>query len=341
MPPSLPEQSAPARVNPAVRALLHRIVDYAGLFPPARLPLDDAIHNYRHYRNEPESWMLGRFVLPVRSLADLTPYRSLFLEDVREEPPYLFSVLGTGGDTADAFLMAFGNDLSLIDTFNERYGARAAADAMEVPLPASLVGASTGDVLDFLGDVHRQLVRTGTAQLELFLEVPLDADARDAIPALAAACAEHNSQQALPARCPVGLKMRCGGLEPEAIPSVDAVADVIVACRNASVHFKATAGLHHPIRHDSTEMDAPMHGFINVFGAAVLAYEHDLSPQVVRAILTDDLADNFRFTKDRFGWRECMASLDTVEHVRTTRALSFGSCSFEEPVDDLRDLGLL
>ena len=253
----------------------------------------------------------------------------------------MFSVLGTGGDTADAFLTAFANDLSLIDTFNERYGGRAAADAMEVPLPASLVGASSSTVLDFLSDVHRELVRAGTAQLELFLEVPLDADGRDALPTLAAACAEHNSQQALPARCPVGLKMRCGGLEPEAIPSVDAVADVIVACRNASVHFKATAGLHHPIRHDSEEVDARMHGFINVFGAAVLAYEHDLALSVVKDILEDDLADNFRFTKDGFGWRERMASLDAVEHVRTTLALSFGSCSFEEPVDDLKELKLL
>ena len=42
-----------------------RLIDYAGLFPPANLSLEAAINNYRNYINSDDSWMLGPFVLPV------------------------------------------------------------------------------------------------------------------------------------------------------------------------------------------------------------------------------------------------------------------------------------
>jgi len=107
------------------------------------------------------------------------------------------------------------------------------------------------------------------------------------------------------------------------------------------VPFKATAGLHHPVRHYDDGLDTEMHGFLNVFVAAVLAAERDLDRSDVEAILREDTADNFRFLKDAIAWRDLTASLDGVRHVRDTLARSFGSCSFEEPVDHLRDLELL
>ena len=46
-------------MNASLRALLTGVVDYAGLFPPARLPLDEAIRNYARYRQGSDAWMLG------------------------------------------------------------------------------------------------------------------------------------------------------------------------------------------------------------------------------------------------------------------------------------------
>jgi hypothetical protein len=114
-----------------------------------------------------------------------------------------------------------------------------------------------------------------------------------------------------------------------------------VACRDAGVPFKATAGLHHPVRHYDDTMETEMHGFLNLFGAAVMAAEHDLSVADVQLILQEDLDDAFRFTKEAFAWRDLKASMDDIMHARETLATSFGSCSFEEPVDDLRDLDLI
>lgn len=324
-------------VSPSLRTLLHEVLDYAGLFPPADLSLRRAIQNYAEYRAEQEAWMLSRFVLPVRRLPDLTAHRQLF----KDGDPYLFSVLGTGGGTADTFMEAFDRDLDVIESFNAEYEERAQVDVMEVPLPDSLVGGAQADLASFLDTVNRKLVANGTAKLDLFLELPMRSDAVEGLSGLCAAAAEHNSQQAVPARTTVGLKVRCGGAEPSDVPAVDDVAALIVACRDAAVPFKATAGLHHPVRHYDDGLDTEMHGFLNIFGAAVLAAEHSLDRPDVQAILLEDSADNFRFLKDAFAWRDLTVPLDGVRHTRDTLALSFGSCSFEEPVDHLRDLELL
>ncbi|MFB6098342.1 MAG: hypothetical protein ABEK84_04380 [Salinibacter sp.] len=332
-----PTDPSDSLVTPGLRTLLNEIVDYAGLFPPADLSLHRALHNYAEYRRDEEAWMLARFVLPVRRLPDLTAYRGLF----KEGAPYAFSVLGTGGGTPDTFLQAFGRDLEVIETSEQNHGARAQVEVMEVPLPKSLVDASRAEVSSFLEALNRELVAAGTAKLDLFLEVPMRSDAMQGLPALCAAVADHNSQQAVPARTLIGLKVRCGGDEPTDIPAAADVAALIAACRDAGVPFKATAGLHHPLRHYDDGLDTEMYGFLNIFVAAVLAAEHSLSPSEVEAILREENPDNFRFLKNALAWRDLRVSLDGVKHARDTLALSFGSCSFEEPIDRLRDLELL
>ena len=135
--------------------------------------------------------------------------------------------------------------------------------------------------------------------------------------------------------------MHCGGREPSDVPSVEALAALIVACRDARVPLKAAKGLQHPIRHYDDGLDTDMHGFVNLFAAAVLAAEHQLDPEHVQPILREEAANNFRFEKEGFSWRNLSASLDGIRHTREHLALSFGSSSFEDPIDNLRDIDLL
>lgn len=329
--------STDALVPPSLKTLLDAILDYAGMLPPASLSLSQAMNNFADHRDEPEAWLLSRFVLPVRQLPDLTSYRTLFSHG----EPFRFSVLGTGGHDPDSFLNGFTRDLDVIDTFDAEYGGRSQVDRMEVPLPLPLIGTPQRDLEDFFSSVDQTLIETGTAKLDLFFEIPMRPDTIDGLPDLCAALAEHNSQQAVPARSKMGLIVRCGGGEPSDVPTVEHVAEFIVACRNASVPFKATAGLQHPIRHYDDGLDTEMHGFLNVFGAAVLTSEHQLNVDAVQAILLEDTSNNFRFEKDAFCWRDLRVSLDGIRHARDTLALSFGSCSYEDPIDHLRDLELL
>ncbi|PEN14686.1 hypothetical protein CRI94_06025 [Longibacter salinarum] len=331
------ESAADSLINPSLRALLHDIVDYAGLFPPADLPLDEAMHNYMQYRHEYERWMLNRFVIPVKRLDELSTYAKQF----RQGEPFSFSVLGTGGATEGDFLAAFDSDLQAIDAFDEYHAGAAQAEVMEVRLPASLFSAAASDIESFFDAIDAASARAGIAKLDLFLEIPLAPQTHEAIERFAAAAAEFNSRQSLPARTTIGLKIRCGGVHPEEVPDVEHVAHAITTCRNAGVRMKATAGLHHPVRHHDDDVGTMMHGFFNVFGAAVMASEHKLDKAGVQAILNEDNAENFQFLKDSFAWRDVRCPIAGVDHARENLITSFGSCSFEEPVDDLQDLDLM
>src|SRR5438045_204787 len=94
-----------------LRTLLAGIVDYAGLFPPARLPLEEAVRNFVRYGGESDAWMLGRFVLPAARLAELAPLASLFPDEATQT----FTALGRGGATSAEFLASLAADLKDID----------------------------------------------------------------------------------------------------------------------------------------------------------------------------------------------------------------------------------
>ena len=327
-----PEHTPPTLTPPALHALVASIIDYAGLFPPARLPLDAAIRNYARYRTEPDAWMLARFIIPVARLADLAPYADLF----EANPPFRFSVLGAGGPDAEAFLQAFESDLETIEAFHQRYPGQVQVEAMEVRLPAALLGADVDTLRAFLDAVGRARAAV-VPGLELFFEVPLDDTLRAAAPALLTAMATYNREHGPR----VGFKMRTGGTEPEAFPAPEPLAYALTACLRAGVPFKATAGLHHPVRHYHESVRAHMYGFFNLFGAAVLAAEHSLDEATVRAILLDEEPAHFRFTPEAFAWTSYTASPETIGLVRHAFARSYGSCSFDEPREDLHAMGLL
>jgi hypothetical protein len=118
------------------------------------------------------------------------------------------------------------------------------------------------------------------------------------------------------------LKLRCGPIPPP----VAELAAAIGACREHAIPFKATAGLHHAVRQDG------QHGFVNLLAAAVFADEE--------AALAEEDAEAFRVEDDAFRWRDRAASVADVGRGREL-FVAFGSCSFSEPVDDLRTLGLL
>ena len=109
----------------------------------------------------------------------------------------------------------------------------------------------------------------------------------------------------------------------------------------AGVPLKATAGLHHPLRRPDPQLGVTMHGFVNVFVAGVLAHVHALRPGTVEPILLDGTAAHFVSDDDGLRWEDCHVTTDEVREARRHAVLSFGSCSFDEPRADLRELGWL
>ncbi len=300
----------------SVRVFLSGIIDYAGLFPPEKLPLERAIHNYAEYRANREAWMLGRFVIPATRLAELEPNAPQFSSG----PPFVFSVLGRAGDTVDAFLNGIVADLVPIVAFRFRHKDGVVVDAYETKLPAESLPNPTAEL------IQAPTRGLGAAGMSIFYELP---------PAASPALFDRLRGGS------AGVKLRCGGLEAAAFPSPGEIAHVIAACRENGLTLKFTAGLHHPIRRFDRDLGTRVHGFINVFGAGVLAHVLPLTETQIRAIIEDEDASNFAFDEIGFGWKQYHVLIDEIIAARRQFVTSFGSCSFEEPRDDLRALGIL
>jgi hypothetical protein len=310
----------------SLRALLAEILDYAGLFPPARLPLETAIRNYARYRGEPESWMLGRFVCPATRLAELSP----FVEELFPSgPPLTITALGRGGAIAAEYLEALAADLKAVKEFNGRHGDRVRGDMLELRLSADVIKDMKALLGVILSDgMMRAFRKWDIKEFKNFYEVGLGPDWRSTLTA---------ALRVLPG----GFKLRCGGLEAAAFPTVEQVAGVLTACARRNVPFKATAGLHHPIRHFDAQLQTHIHGFLNVFGAGVLAAALGLTRKRVQAIVEDEDPSHFVFTDETFRWKDLSVPVEAIVRARRDRMISFGSCSFDEPRADLRALGLL
>ena len=127
----------------------------------------------------------------------------------------------------------------------------------------------------------------------------------------------------------------------DAVPEPMAVAAAIATCRATGVPLKATQGLHHPFRHHDGELGAEVHGFFNLFIASVLAHVHDLPVTRLTEIIADEEPTAFTVDSEHIGWGGFEASSHEVASARKELLTSFGSCSFSEPRDDLRNLNLL
>lgn len=295
-------------MDEAFQAFMEELIDYAGLFPPARLDLDEALGNYMRHREEHASWMLGRFIVPAVRLKELLPYGDeLFISS---SEPFPFSIIVGGG----------ASDFDQIRSFNERFGSAVSVEALETLIPLE------AKPYDYLA----RLLDAAPKGSKLFAE-SLDFDT--VIPAIAKLNRDAPRNAAF--------KVRCGGLKPEAFPPPERIASIIALCRDEGVPLKCTAGLHHPVRLYSETFQTMMHGFLNIFGAGILAYTLRWSHEEILACLLDEEGADFSFHDAHFVWKEHAVPADAVRKTRAGLMTGFGSCSFDEPREDLKALGLL
>jgi len=250
-----------ATTAPALSALLDHFIDYAGLFPPAGLPLSQTVANFESYAGGEYAWMLRWLVLPAK--------------DIINVPTSLDGRLAILGDTA-----------------NER------AASLETK---SIV----------------------ISQCPVYCEV------------------SNLTELEAVKKAGCFAKIRTGGLKPQAIPALSQISEFILTCARLRLPFKATAGLHHPIRAAyplTYDLDAPravMHGFLNVLMAAAFAWHGEKN---VAAILAETDASAFSFTQNAC-WRDQMLTVEQIKDARSHFVHAVGSCSFDEPVQDLKILG--
>ncbi len=315
-------------MDPCVHSLLDGIIDYAGLFPPAKLSMDEAFRRFTDHRSSDDGWMLARFVCPATRLSEL---QELIALAEQSQLPVAVSVLGSGGDTLESFLESVREDEKKIAAFADELGDRATTDVYEVRLPEA------GGAAVAVNQASLTVTKGWSRLITPFFEVSVLGDWRPRLPAAAAAVRDTDRQAEAGHR--VGLKIRCGGLEASAIPDVEAVAAAIATCRATVIPLKATQGLHHPFRHHDPEMQAMVHGFVNLFTASILAHVHDLPVKRLIDVVAESDPEAFVIGPDQLSWRDYEVSAEEVAAARGSVLTTFGSCSFSEPRDDLRKLG--
>ena len=139
----------------------------------------------------------------------------------------------------------------------------------------------------------------------------------------------------------VGFKLRCGGVEAHMFPPVEHIAHAISACGEAGVSMKFTAGLHHPVRHYNESVKTKMYGFFNIFIGGMIAHKFSLGIDTLITVLLDEDPENFKFDENGLSWKNYSISNSEIQKYRKEYFVSYGSCSFDEPREDLQQLGLL
>jgi hypothetical protein len=293
----------------AIRTLLSKSIDYAGLFPPAELDMGTALENYVRYFTGPSSWALGRFIVPVSRLAEFEDrLRHIPLHQVHW--PWRFAaLLGTNVEV----------DLQLLDAFSRRHiNSGAIIDTVEVKATSE----------NGVGEI----IRLVPSSFQTYIEIPIDRDPRDLIAAIG-----HGGRRA---------KVRTGGVTPDAFPETGDLLRFIRETVRLAVPFKATAGLHHPLRAAyrlTYAEDGPsgtMFGFLNLLLAVAFLRSGMGEAEVVR-VLEEGEPDAVQADDSRITWRNHHLDLKVLSDTRRRGVISFGSCSFTEPLGDLEALPLL
>lgn len=301
-------QPQEAIVKESVRALLAGAIDYAGLFPPSQLSLSEAVLNYATYRNSNYAWMLGRFVVTAARLDEFYESAADFI--TRDERERWHVAVVAGEDIVET--------LKQVELFNLRHGELALCDVLEVRANSVSKIENTVNGL-----------RAGTIA---YFEIPTGESMPDLIAALAT-----RGQRA---------KIRTGGVTPDAFPTQGEIVRFVRTCVAANVPFKATAGLHHPLRcfrtltYEADSVMGRMHGFLNLFLMAGFAREGFRS-NVLEDVMEEEFDEVFHFENQTVTWRDFSLGIAQIENLRHKGIQSFGSCSFDEPVADLQKLGVL
>ena len=276
------------------------------------------MQNHGEYVRSADAWMLGAFILPIAQFHTATEH----LQHFDQRHPISVSALGPKTENGDAFLSALREATEAVGQLVRSHFGTATVTQLEMPLPPNPDAR--------LLDRARELLES----LPAFWEAPAAAAERTI-----ALLAEHNASVTAGAR-PFGYKLRTGGVTADAFPSSAQIASALVASARHQVPIKFTAGLHHPVRLFHSSVGTKMHGFLNVLGSGVLAAEHGWDEQQAAAMLDDEDATAFRFDDAGFSWRDARIRIDQLK-VRRELVTSLGSCSFDEPREDLRALKLL
>lgn len=271
-----------------------------------------AVEEFLDVKSGPESWMTDRFVVSAKSFEalenELEVHVDRFEGDLEVGVALVAPTFTTGGAAPEQVKRI----LACAD------GDRALVESVEVRMP-------TGREL---GGCLKALKKGGLTDhdLSLYLEFEWSDGMGEAIVEAASVLDE------------VGFKARTGGVTAELFPSTEQLAHLIVTMASMDLPFKATAGLHEPLRYWDEALGVHRHGFLNVLLASALAVTHDLSEAEVEQVLKVEDSTVLAFGDEGVSVLDWSLTVGEIEESYEFFT-GFGSCSVQEPIDGLKRLG--
>lgn len=305
--------------------LLHRCLDFAGLFPPASLPVGDALAQFRSEQAANRAEMLARLVCPTLRLDDVCAAATQAGDELR------ISVLPRGGKNTGEFLANLETDLAVVRRLADLHAGSIEIDVLELRPPADAL-APLG-LRKLLAAIDALLVRKAEGIAQVFVELA----PAPTLPSQLELLADWNAPGPGGSSRRFGYKLRTGGSDAAAVPSPAHTAAALGACATLGLPLKCTGGLHNPLR--TTGEGAPMHGFVNLLVAACLVSTAPAEPGLIEAVLEEVDPTAFTFDSRHIGWRNHRATSAVVAETRRKLLLSFGSCYAAQPRNELQRLG--
>lgn len=276
---------------------LRRLIDDAAIFPPGNAPLPVGVREHLAIRKDGRSAIVGPFIVDVARL----PAAALLAREMHATLDV--SVVVRAPSTVDQALRIVADQDSL--------------DLVGLEVVLSSTGSALARDLEDLSDAIAGVGSPPVVWIELPWGVARGTWADDL---------------ALIASAGFALKIRTGGLIPQAFPPPESLAEMLCAAAGLELPFKCTAGLHSPVRHFDASTGAIHHGFLNLIIASVRARAGGSRSEVAAILGMEDT-----------GILVQAMGMVPDDEMKSARELfrSYGCCSINEPLSELAQLGLV
>ncbi len=272
---------------------LYHLFDYAGIYMPAGLNLQDSFENFIAFKNSENGNMLSRFICPVGSLPNLSELIGSY--HYEKDFPVCIILYSTNEiteffDKLESNILCFG-----------KINPNIKIESVETLLPNEIFERN-----NFLFEFTEKLISYFNKDTEVYLEVSTnELNYRTRYDYLAK----------IPEELPgVGIKLRTGGSEARSFPPPDKAAYCIRLCSEKHIPFKASFGLEYPYTHYSTDMHTTMYGFVNLIGTGLLSEKLNMQEHI--EMLEDEEINNFEFTDSYFRWKNHKIRLPEIKKAR-------------------------
>lgn len=311
----------------SLNIFMHKLLDYAGLFPPAKLPLHESLVNYSSYTKHKQNNWLGKFILPIHKInecMEIMTKQNVFNNNKNKVE---FSIILNSCEKFNDLNGIIKNDLSIIKCMSENLSNDIEIDSIEFYPPKEVYQPDKVALFSTMLDLVNEAFYSEKNIKYKYLEIPFSENINEYID-LIAKCNSKNRDK-------IFIKLRTGGITPAQIPTAYHIAQAIRLCAEQQIPLKATAGLHVPVPNDNPEVGARLHGFFNIFSCLLLCYSKLLSITEMEYIITNYSYSDFSFSSTGLTVGNKFISNEKMSELRNSFIKSFGTCSFLEPIEHL------